>query len=129
MQPPPISLWISENFFWVFLMILVLNLLQRRNQKRAGRKRFATLYIAIAAFLLMVAAQTIVALGGNDLMMLASTAVVLGVMYHFREHTFPFRRYSRKDGRKLTWEEILYVDEDTDEDTDQDTDEDTPEHE
>lgn len=107
-----ISLWVAEHFFWVFLIILLANMMQRRHQKRAGRKRFATLYIAIAALVFMAVGQFIVTSGGNDLMLLGALAGIILVMYHFRERTFPFRLYSRKDGRRLTWQEILYYDED-----------------
>ncbi len=106
-----VSFWVAENFFWAFLAILVLNVLQKRHQPRAGRKRFATLYIAIGALVFMVAGQTIVTFGGNDLMLLASLCIIIAVMVHFRSHTFPFSLYSQRDGRKLTWQEILYLDE------------------
>lgn len=111
MMGTAVSFWVAENFSWAFLAILVLNILQKRHQPRAGRKRFATLYIAIGALLFMVAGQIIVTFGGNDLILLAALCIILAVMIHFRTHTFPFYLYSRRDGRKLTWEEVLYVDE------------------
>ena len=102
--------WVAENFYWVFLGLLFVNILQRRNQKRAGRKRFATLYLAIAAFLVMAGAQAIILLNGQDWMFAPLVGVIVLVVYRYREHTLPFRLYSAKDGRRLTWQEILYYD-------------------
>lgn len=102
--------FIAEQFYWVFLVILLVNVMQRRHQKQAGRKRFATLYLAIAAFALMVAAQTIIATGVDEWWLAPVVVAVGGVLYVYREHTFPFRSTSRKDGRQLTWKEIVYYD-------------------
>jgi amino acid transporter len=102
--------WVAENFYWVFLGFLLVNILQRRNQKRAGRKRFATLYLAIAAFLIMASAQVIILMNGQDWMLVLAVGLIALVVYRYREHTLPFRLHSLKDGRRLTWQEILYYD-------------------
>ena len=106
----PIAFWIGEHFYWVMIGILVLNLMQRRHQKQAEKKRFATLYLAIAIFCIYAGAQLIVNYGGRDPLFFAITAVVLAVVLYFRKHTFPFRLRSTVDGRRLSWQEILFDD-------------------
>jgi hypothetical protein len=105
-----VSNWIAEHFFWVFLGILFLNLLQKRHQGRAERKRFATLYLGIAVFGIYVAGLSIVELNLPDLWLIPAVAIIVGVLYRYREHTFPFTLYCRETGQRLTWEEILYDD-------------------
>jgi hypothetical protein len=48
--------------------------------------------------------------GGADWMLVPGIAIIIGLLYVYRRHTFPFRLRSPKDGRKLTWDEILFDD-------------------
>ncbi len=106
----PIILWVADRFYLVFLGFIILNVLQRKHGKRSGRKRVATLYLAIATFLLMAAAQMVISYGLGEWVFVLSVAVVLYGMYHFRSRTFPFRLRSPVDGRRYSWEEILFMD-------------------
>ena len=105
-----IAAWLTEKFYWLFLAILVLNLTQRRHQKRAEKKRFATLYLAVAALLFYAFVHSIVRFGGRDWMLLPGALATVAILYVLREHTFPFRLRSPVDGRRLTMQEILYDD-------------------
>ncbi|MFP4300399.1 MAG: hypothetical protein ACLFQZ_00095 [Spirochaetaceae bacterium] len=105
-----ISNFIAEHFFWVFLAVFFLNLLQKRRHERAQRKRFATLYLGSAVFLIYVAGLSIVEFGLTDIWLLPVVLIVGGVLYRYREHTFPFTLYCRETGQRLTWDEILYED-------------------
>lgn len=102
--------WVAENFFWVFVAILFLNMLQRRGQKRAEKKRFATLYLGLGAFAFYVAGLIILELGLTDLLLIPSGLLILGVLYYYRDQTFPFRLHCRETGERLSWEEIIYDD-------------------
>lgn len=102
--------YLSDGLYWAFLAMLLLNIVQRKHQKTAQRKRFATLYLAIGVFGLLVVAQLILIYDGADWMLVPGFAAVVAVVYRYREHTFPFRLHSPVDGRRLTWEEILYDD-------------------
>lgn len=104
------AMWVAENFFWVFIGILFLNMLQRRHQEEAEKKRFATLYLGIAAFAFYVAGLVIVELNLTDLLLIPSALLILGVVYYYREHTWPFRLHCRETGERLTWNEIIYDD-------------------
>lgn len=105
-----ISNWIAEHFFWIFLGIFFLNLLQKRHQQRSERKRFATLYLGTAAFGIYVAGLSIVEFNLTDLWLIPVVLVIGGILYRYRQHTFPFTLYCRETGQRLTWDEILYED-------------------
>ena len=107
---PPIAAWVADTFYWVFIAVLVVNLTQRRHQSKAEKKRFATLYLGLAVFVFFILAQMIVRFGGADWMLVPAAVLVLATVYALREHTFPFRLYSPVDGRRLTFQEILYDD-------------------
>ena len=83
---------------------------QRKHQNKAERKRFATLYLGVAAFGIYIAGLTFVEYGLSDLFLIPVLAIIGTVLYVYREHTFPFRLRCRETGERLTWEEILYDD-------------------
>mgnify|MGYP006304608603 FL=1 len=105
-----VATWIAENFFWVFLGVFFINLLQKRRQQRAVKKRFATLYLGIGVFGIYVSGLSIVEFGLSDLWLIPAVAIIVGVLYRYREHTFPFTLYCQETGKRLTWNEILYDD-------------------
>lgn len=102
--------FLTDILYWTFLAMLLLNIIQRKHQKKAERKRFATLYLALAIFGLLIVSQLIVIYDGADWMLVPGFALIALVVYRYRRHTFPFRLHSPRDGRLLTWEEILYDD-------------------
>ena len=105
-----ISSWIAEHFFWVFIGILFINILQRKHHKQAERKRFATLYIGIAAFGVYVAGLSVVEFNLGDWFLVPVLLLLGTILYVYREHTFPFRLTCRETGERLSWEQILYDD-------------------
>jgi uncharacterized membrane protein len=102
--------FVAEYFFWVFIAILLVNVLQRRYQSQAQKKRFATLYLGIAAFLIYVAAMTVVTYNLSPYYFLIAVVAVVGVVYRYREQTFPFRLRCRRTGKILNMETILFRD-------------------
>lgn len=102
--------FVAENFFWVFIAVLFVNLLQRRHQAEAQRKRFATLYLAIALFLIYTAAQTVVTYDVSAYYFVLAVVAVVAVLYRYRAHTFPFRLRCRRTGKILNMETILFRD-------------------
>jgi hypothetical protein len=105
-----VSGWIAEHFFWVFLGIFFINMLQKRHQQRADKKRYATLYLGIASFGIYVSGLSIVEFGLSDFWLIPALGIIIGLLYRYREHTFPFTLYCRETGKRLTWNEILYDD-------------------
>jgi 8-oxo-dGTP diphosphatase len=102
--------FVADNFFWVFVGILLVNLLQRRYQETAQKKRFATLYLAIAAFFVYTGAQLLVEFELSPYYFVPAVALIIGVVYYYREHTFPFRLRCPRSGRILNLETILFRD-------------------
>lgn len=107
----PISNWVAERFYWVMIVILIINLMQRRYQDQAAQKRFATLYLAIGTFIIYVAAEFVRNYGFTDLVFGVVLVAVSAVLIVYRAHTFPFRLRSSVDGRWHTFNEILFDDE------------------
>lgn len=108
-----IAQWLFDNIFWFFLALVLLNFLQRRHGSAAQKKRFATLYLAIAVFLIQLLAGLVAEQGLDQLWLIAGAAVVLGALILFREHTFPFRLTCAVSGERLDFETILYKDSNT----------------
>jgi uncharacterized membrane protein len=108
-----VTTFVSQNILYLLLAVLVLNMLQRRYQKHAQKKRFATLYIAILILVLMVGTVLIVYLELPDILFLPLVAVLVLVGYRFREQVFPFRLNCRLCGEKLSGKRILFFDSNT----------------
>lgn len=102
--------FVADNFFWVFIAILLVNLLQRRYQETAEKKRFATLYLGIAAFFVYTSAQALVMYELSPYYFIPIVGLIVGVVYYYREHTFPFRLHCPRSGKLLNLETILFRD-------------------
>ena len=105
--------FVSERILYLLLAVLVLNMFQRRYQKHAQKKRFATLYIAILILALMVGTVLVVYLDLPDLLFLPLLAVLVLVGYRFRKQVFPFRLSCRLCGERLSGKRILFYDSNT----------------
>jgi uncharacterized membrane protein len=108
-----VTTFVSENILYLLLAVLVLNMLQRRYQQHARKKRFATLYVAILILVLMVGTALIVYLELPDILFLPLLAVLVLVGYRFRKQVFPFRLTCRLCGEKLTGKRIFFYDSNT----------------
>jgi 8-oxo-dGTP diphosphatase len=102
--------WVADNGFWIFIGILLVNLLQRRYQETAQKKRFATLYLGIAAFVVYTSAQLLVTYELSPYYFVPILLLILGVVYYYRDHTFPFRLRCARSGKILNLETILFRD-------------------
>lgn len=102
--------FMADQFYWVFLGILLLNVFQRRHHETAQKKRFATLYLGSAAFVVFLVANAVVQYGLPEYSLIIGVVVVIGVLYLLREHTFPFRLHCRRSGKRLDMHTILFRD-------------------
>ncbi|NBB91091.1 MAG: hypothetical protein GVY23_07785 [Spirochaetes bacterium] len=102
--------FVADNFFWIFIGILLVNVLQRRHQETAEKKRFATLYLGIAAFFVYTGAQALIMYELSPYYFVPILALIVGVVYYYREHTFPFRLRCARSGKLLNFETILFRD-------------------
>ena len=105
-----IAQFLSETIYWIFLALIFASITQRRHRKTAAKKGVATLYLAIAAFLIHTASILILAYNGTDLHMLAVVVVIVGAVVYFRDRTFPFTLRCRVSGKRLDSHTILYRD-------------------
>jgi len=101
---------VASQFYWVFLALLFVNVMQRSYRGAARKKRIATVYLSAAVFLLYVAAHLILMRGGGDMYFVPVAAAVIAALYRYRDHTFPFSLRCRQSGRRLDWNTILFRD-------------------
>jgi hypothetical protein len=108
-----VTKFVSERILYLLLAVLVLNIFQRRYQKHARQKRFATLYISILILALMIGTALIVYLDLPDVLFLPLLAVLVLIGYRFRKQVFPFRLNCRRCGGRLSGKRILFYDSNT----------------
>jgi len=105
-----IIVFLQKNLFYLLLAVLALNLFQRRYQKIAERKRYATLYLAMLVLAWMVLVILIYAFKLPDWLLIPFTAAPAVAGYVFRRHTFPFRLRCVKCGQQLTSKRLFFYD-------------------
>jgi len=108
-----IAEFLADQFYWVFLGILLLNVFQRRHHETAVKKRFATLYLGSAAFVIFLMANAVVEYGLPDFALLIGIAAVVALLYGLRRHTFPFTLSCQHSGKRLDMHTILFRDSNT----------------
>jgi 8-oxo-dGTP diphosphatase len=107
---------IAKITYFLFMGILLLNIAQKRSGKEGMGKRTATLYLGIATLIIYLGAGAILYAPRlfrtplPDLLILPFMGIVLGVLYVYREKTFPFRRRCRKCGAPLSLNHIVMRD-------------------
>ena len=106
----PVSNFIVSYFYWVFLGVLVVNLMQRRRRAEAQRKRSATLYLAIFVFVFYIYAYGIIQLNLPEWFLLLYVALVAALMWFYRRTFLPFTLKCRSCATTLSFDRILYAD-------------------
>jgi hypothetical protein len=106
----PVSTFIAENFFWVLIAVLALNLFQRRKGKASRTKRQATLWWAILVFGLYVAGVLLVQFELSDLFLLIYAAVAAGLVYKFRTVFLPFKLKCVSCRKQMDFNQIFFDD-------------------
>ena len=95
---------------WPLIVVLVPNLLFRKYGKAASRKRMASLYHAIAVFLITTTAGFVASRELTDIYLLAGTALVVILMVVFRDRVFPYRLSCAGCNTKLELKTIYFMD-------------------
>ena len=108
-----VTTFVAQRTLYLLLAVLVINMFQRRYQKTAQNKRFATLYIAILILALMVGTVLIVSFDLPDVLFLPLLAVLILIGYRYRTKVFPFRLNCRSCGERLSGKRILFHDSNT----------------
>ncbi|MDC7233497.1 MAG: hypothetical protein PQJ58_09715 [Spirochaetales bacterium] len=102
--------FIADNFYYVFLGWLILNLVQRRYRERGTKKRSATLYQAILIFIVYIGATVIREEGFEVKWIIVPLAVVAAAIYFFRDRILPYKRNCVNCGAKLNMNQIFLFD-------------------
>ncbi|MBF9017480.1 MULTISPECIES: hypothetical protein [unclassified Oceanispirochaeta] len=102
--------FIADNFYYVFLGWLVLNLIQRRYRSRGAKKRTATLYQAILIFIIYIGATIIREESFEVKWIIVPLAVVAAAIYFFRDRILPYKRNCVNCDAKLNMNQIFIYD-------------------
>jgi len=110
MNTNAVSLWITGLGIWPLIVVLLPNLMFRRFGQGAGEKRKASLYQAIAIFLITTLAALIVELELTDIYFYAGLAVILLALVIFRRRIFPYRLKCAGCERMLDIKTLYFID-------------------
>jgi len=102
--------FIADNFYYVFLGWLVLNLVQRRYRERGSKKRTATLMQAILFFILYIGATVIREEGFEPKWIIVPLGVIAAALYFFRDKILPYKSSCENCGAKLNMNQIFLYD-------------------
>ncbi len=101
MNGTAVSQWITDLGIWPLIVMLLPNLmLFRKLGQAATKKRTASLYQAIAVFLVTIVAGTVTNFGLTDTYLVVGVAVVAVAAYLLRKRMFPYRSTCPECGRK-----------------------------
>ena len=105
-----VSLWIAGLGIWPLIVVLIPNLMFRRFGQATGEKRKASLYQAIAVFLITTLAAFVVQRELTDNYFYAGLVVILLALFIFRKRVFPYSLNCEGCERKLDFKTIYFVD-------------------
>jgi len=104
---------ISDEYLWLLVGILMVNLYQRRSPFNVDKKRLSTVYIACLAFLFEIFLILILAKSLPTWLIFPSLAIVILLGYILREKVWPYKLYCSKCGKRMNFTEIINIDENT----------------
>ncbi len=105
-----VCLWIADLGIWPLIVVLVPNLTFRRYGKDALKKRLASLYQAIAVFLVTSMAVLCVERELADIYFWSFLVLIIAVLWIIRGKVFPYRSKCAECGEKLGFNTIYYMD-------------------
>jgi hypothetical protein len=105
-----VSEWITEYLQWLFLLILLLNLAQRRQYETAAHKRLATLYIAAGLILFYAIAHVIQNFEASDWWLMPTGAALVYALTRGESALGAFHLQCSRCGSRLSLASILYQD-------------------
>jgi len=108
--PHPVSAFVVEYFYWVFIAVLVVNLMQRKYRREVLKKRAATLYVAVVVFAFYIYAYGVIHFNFSDLLLIPYVAVAATLFAVYRRVLFPFAYRCKSCRLPLDFNRILYSD-------------------
>lgn len=105
-----VTAFLVRFFYFPVVIVLVLNLIQRRHMKRGVKKRFATLYTAILLLFFWGVAYLFQIYRVPDIYLLVPAFAATGVFWCLRRKFFPFRLRCASCGARLPLRTVLFDD-------------------
>jgi len=102
--------FIADNFYYLFLGWIVLNLMQRKYRGRGDAKRTATLLQSLLIFILYIGAMVIRGEELDEKWIIIPLGVIAAALFFFRDRILPYRRTCRNCGAKLNLNQIFLFD-------------------
>ena len=102
--------FIAKNFYYLFLGLIIFNVIQRKYRGVGDRKRMASLIVAIMVFILYIGAKGIQAKNLEEYWIFLPVFIDLTIFYTLKNKIFIFKINCVECGKKLSSREMLYVD-------------------
>ncbi len=107
----PVITFVSAYFYYVFLGLILVTVMQRRRGAKGQVKRVAMLFQAIAVFLIFVASRTLALLEWPGWAFYVMVAVIGAGLYLLRDRAFPYRLNCSSCGKRLEFNQVYFLDE------------------
>ena len=102
--------FIADNFYYLFIALILFNFFQRKQMGKGQRKRMASLIISIMVFILYIGAILITVKNLSHLWILLPVAVDISLFLTLKNRIMIFRKNCEKCGGKLSYTEMLSID-------------------
>ncbi len=102
--------FVAKYFYYIFLGLIILTVIQRKYKGLSENKRMATLIASILFFIMYIGALGIKSKNLDQVWILLPLAVDLSLIYVLRNRLFIFKMNCQKCGKKLSSTDILYID-------------------
>ena len=102
--------FIAKNFYYLFLGLIIFNMIQRKYRGVGGNKRMASLIAAIMVFILYIGAHGIKAKNLPEYWISVPIFIDITLFYALKNKLFIFKRNCIECGKKLSTKEMLYID-------------------
>ncbi len=102
--------FIAKYFYYVFLGLILLTVIQRKYKGAGEHKRFATLIISILVFIMYIGALGIKIKQLNQGWILLPFLIDLSLIYVLRSKILIFKKTCQSCGKKLSITDIIYID-------------------
>ncbi len=102
--------FIIKYFYYVFLGLIILTVIQRKHRGTGDRKRLAALIAGILVFIMYIGALGIKTKNLDQIWILLPFSVDLSLVYVLRSRLFIFKTRCINCGNKLTGSDIFFTD-------------------
>ncbi len=101
---------INSELYWVIIVVLFFNIMQRKHYPHVKKKRMATLYIAVLVLLLNMFVALILQFTLPEWTLIPALLITLTVGFILRKKIFIFKLKCVECGAKLTMNDMAYRD-------------------